>query len=217
MIGELTDRIINIPITPRITDGQVRVVLSWPEGPEYLDLYTLFKVDQTIRCELFFGKRKCVGTHLNIDKTLNTAHGIQTITINNLGKYVYSFFVNKFIDISGGKGKGDDPIYIPSNEKIPVPKFNITEVDSNPLKSSRARISIFANGYEGSIKTIGIAMDEAGLAVDTVHNIDPNHWWLAFCLDGKRGVDSIISVNNLATRKPDYTMCENLFTPNPLA
>ena len=37
------------------------------------------------------------------------------------------------------------------------------------------------------------------------------NWWLAFCLDGSQGIDSVKIVNKLASKEPDFTHCENLY------
>ncbi len=217
----MTDRIYKVPLTPHISDGQIRFVLTFPDGPEYLDMHLLFKVNNKQTCELFFGMQNCIGTKLNIDPIQNKINGLQTITINNLGSYIYTLAVNKYNDVSGGKGKGDNAIFIPQNitdfdNNKKNLEFNNIKINNYPLKSSRAKVSVYVNGYVGPIKSIAIPIDDVGLKVDTQSNTDLNDWWQTLCLDGRHGINTIMAVNDLASRRPIYTTCENIYTPDPL-
>merc|ERR1712032_1468175 len=37
------------------------------------------------------------------------------------------------------------------------------------------------------------------------------NWWLAFCFDGSKGIESIKIVNKLSVKEPDFTYCEKLY------
>jgi len=214
VIGDMTEPIINIPMTPLLEEGKIRFVLSWPDGPKDLDLHALFQINRFSKCEVYFGKRDCVGTELDTDNIKEEAYGVETLTINTLGNYIYTFGVNKYVDISGGVGQGDNPI--PGvNNSTRVTNDSAVKVPDYPLSESRAKISVYINGYKGPIYQIQVPIEDPNSVIDQKDNTDPRNWWIAFCLDGKRGLDSLKSVNKLSSYKPNFTYCETLYAPKP--
>lgn len=195
-------------MTPLVEEGKIRFVLSWPYGPKDLDIHSFFKVSRFSKCEVFFGKRDCVGTSLDTDNFSGGNNGVETITINQLGKYVYTFAVHKYTDVSNGVATGDSPVNgAQTNSTDDTSLTNRTSADNIPdvpLSASLAKISVYDYGFKESIYQISVPTTDP-------NNLNASNWWLALCLDGNAGINSLTAVNELYTDKPDYTICENLF------
>lgn len=212
-MGAMTKPISTASLTPTVDKGKLRFVLSWPNGPKDLDIHSIFKISRFAKCEVYFGKRDCVGVTLDTDNFNSGASGVETITINNLGKYYYTFAVHKYVDISGGQAQGDNPVpgsdaqaQIGNNTKPAVPDL--------PLALSGAKISVYAYGFKAPIYNLKVPnVATAATTLDgTAGDANSYGWWLGFCLNGNEGINSLSIVNKLSADKPDSKVCESLYT-----
>jgi hypothetical protein len=199
-------------MTPLVDDGKIRFVLSWPSGPKDVDIHSFFKISRFSKCEVYFGKRDCVGTGLDTDNFNGGSNGVETITINSLGKYIYTFAVHKYVDNSNGQAEADRPM--PGSEDTTTTesgRAGNANVPDLPLTQSKAKVSVYVSGYKGSIYQLEVPSfkDENTLEVNL--NESDYTWWWTFCLDGNAGVNSIRVVNKLTSNKPTFTSCENLY------
>jgi hypothetical protein len=207
-MGARTQPLAIIPLTPRLEPGQLRFVLSWPDAPADLDLHSIFKVSRLTKCEVFFGKKVCGGVGLDIDNIEGGKNGVETITLRDLGKYVYTIAVHRFIDDSNGKSDGEEPI-----ADSPVePNSTNSNIPRIPLKDSKATLSVYVKGFKGPIHELTVPNQ---LIAPTADAGDYN-WWTAFCLDGNVGMRTLTAINELSIEKPNHTKCEEFYkTPKP--
>jgi hypothetical protein len=192
-------------MTPLVHDGQIRFVLSWPDAPADLDLHGLFVVSARNKCEVFFGKKECVGLDLDVDNLKGGKNGVETITIRDLGKYIYNIAVHRYIDISNGISAGENPI-----SDSPIDKPDI-DLPSTPLPESKATISVYASGYKGAILSINVPTEIKENEKSSDYN-----WWNVLCLDGIRGLSSISIINEISTNKPIATFCKKHYEQLPI-
>jgi hypothetical protein len=197
-------------------EGQIRIVLTWPDAPSDLDLFSTFKTSPTTACSVFFGKKYCNGVLLNADNNHGGRKGAESITIELLEDFVYSFIAKKYDEkTENGNLKGE--ITVPGAPKI-INKIPDKFADINFI-DSKAKVSLYTSGYEFSLFDTFIPnnlarenllfpnQDEKNLPKDI-------NWWLAFCLDGSKGIDSIRIVNKLSSSEPKFTYCEELYNKN---
>jgi hypothetical protein len=206
-------------MTPTVDPGQIRFVLSWPLGPKDLDLHSYFKISRFSKCEIYFGKRSCVGTDLDVDNFEGGPNGVETITISTLGNYVYTFAVNKYVDISNGQAQGDDPVpgvddSTQATTQATTPTTN-QQIPDTPLAGSNAKISVYINGYKGSIYNlvVPVTADPSTTYERTGGNVNDYLWWYGLCLNGNQGISSLTPINKISVNTPDYTLCQNVYTP----
>lgn len=187
-----------VPMTPLVQTGQIRFVLTWPNSPADLDIHGLFLVSPRNKCEVFFGKRECLGVDLDVDNLKGGKNGVETITIHDLGKYTYTISVHKYVDISGGISSGENP--------ISDSPFDKSEVDlpDTPLPQSMATVSVYASGYKGPVVTINIPS-----IVNDGENSSEYNWWNVLCLNGESGLSSLSFVNEIAKSKPTVSFCSD--------
>jgi len=200
-------------MTPLTPVGQIRIVLSWPSAPSDLDLFSSFKTSPNTFCSVYFGKKYCSGVNLNVDNNLGGRKGAETITIQLVENFVYSLSARKYVDeTDNGRLKGEISVKgAPEiNHKTPE-KFENVNMDQ-----SKAKISLYVSNYEFSLFDIHIP-DNVGNDNLLYPNEDKNNsekdinWWLAFCLNGSQGIDSVKIVNKLTSKQPDFTYCEEFY------
>jgi hypothetical protein len=196
-----------IPMTPLVEQGQIRLVLSWPDSPADLDIHSIFLVSARNKCEVFFGKKECLGVDLDVDNLKGGKNGVETITIRELGKYIYTFTVHRYVDISNGVSAGENPI---SDSPIENTDPYAVPLAATPLPESKATVSVYASGYRGPLLTINVPNEikENDLASDY-------NWWNVLCLDGNKGLSSFSVVNEISTSKPISTYCANHYKSLP--
>ena len=189
----------SIPLTPEVEEGKIRIVLSWPDGPADLDIHSLFKVTKIRKCHVYFGNKDCTGLNLDVDNTKGGKNGVETITINSLGNYIYSFYVHKYVDGSRGNAVGENRI-----DSVPVGDNYEKPVDNTKtLFNSEAKIIVYGAGYRAPIAKFEVkTLEEKG---------DEYRYWNVFCLNGSKGVDSLKAVHELAEEAPSYTFCDNFY------
>jgi hypothetical protein len=127
-------------LTPLVGQGKIRFVLSWPNGPKDLNIYSIFRITNNKTCEVYFGKKECLGTELNTDTSRFGSNGIQTLTINTLGKYNYTIAVNKYTDKNSLNSSDDKPIKslyqehsTPSGRKVPIQNLPLLNSDAKNI------------------------------------------------------------------------------------
>lgn len=200
IIGSLTKPIVHSKLTPRVQEGEIRFVLDWPNGPIDLDLYSYFKVSKMLKCSVFFGNKDCPGVTFDAEHLEQDEFGGEVITINTLGKYVYTFAVNKYINVFNSTAAGDNPV---EGAEIPQSKSpDITLPDTN-LSDSDAKISVYSDKFVGPITQISVPSTE--------DNADKMNWWLSLCLDGSKGIQSLSVINKLFMERPHFNYCESFY------
>jgi hypothetical protein len=185
-------------MTPLVEEGQIRFVLTWPDFPADLDIHNIFQVSPRSKCEVFFGKKECLGVNLDVDNLKGGKSGVETITINNLGKYTYTVSVHRFYDVSGGVASGENPI------KDSPSQISDTDIPDSPLSQSKATISVYASGYNGAVLTVNIPS-----SVNEGEKSSDYNWWNVLCLNGEKGLSSLSIINELSKSKPPITFCNN--------
>jgi hypothetical protein len=214
IVGNKSGPISTISISPLIPPGQIRFVLSWPNGPKDLDLYSVFKVSSTSKCEVYFGRKSCVGGTLDAGNKDGGKLGVETITINNLGKYVYMILVNKYIDTCHGVAQGDTFSVVQFDDNNPVTSTSSTysKAPDTTLAGSLGTVSVYSNFVESVFQlTIPNEIKSDNILSGSVDDAKNWNWWLAFCIDGTKGLNSLKTVNKFSKTKPDVSYCENLF------
>lgn len=157
---------------------------------------------------MFFGKTECSGTNLDVNNYLGGARGVETMTLNTIGNFNYTVVVHKF---NGKKAEEankikDAPVLLPAEEDF----RNIPDIK---LNESQAKVSVYAPGFKRAIKELevpynvnGNFLDEAKDKTAAVHD-----WWLAFCLRGDVGLNSLLAVNKVSAEKPGYKTCSGFY------
>jgi hypothetical protein len=202
-MGAMTESLETVPITPNVSSGQMRLVLAWPDAPADLDLHAIFKISRLSKCEVFFGKKACGGIDLDVDNLQGGKKGVETITIRDLGKYVYTFSVHRFIDNANGVAQGENPIADSPNSS----KAEFKDIPKIPLKDSKATISVYVSGFRGPIHVFEVPNSITDPATDA----QTVNWWNVICLDGNVGMRSLSALNELSANKPNYTRCEDYY------
>lgn len=218
-MGTMTKRIRNISLTPFVEQGKIRIVLSWPNAPRDLDLYAIFKTGKFSKCQVFFGKSVCSKTHIDVDNNMGGNKGAETITIDVLEKFIYTFAVRKYVsnakdNLAPGEKRVDGaPLNSDYNYEF-LPESERPELIANAtLSESNAKISIFVSGFKNAIREIIVPSNpEENLLSDADKNKKDYDWWVPFCLNGAQGIDSLKVVNKMTTEQPKETYCEGLYS-----
>ncbi len=200
-----------ISLTPVMTDNSLRFVLSWESSPKDLDIHALFQLSRMQKCEVYFAKKDCVGVTLDVDNLDGGTNGVETITINTLGNYIYTITVNKYVDNSNGVAPGENNV----NEDNNTPYRSPTVWANIPLYQSKAKVSVYAPGFSDPIKIISVPIivdDTTVYGVMETNNPESYDWWIVFCFDGSEGIDSIVTVNKFKFSKPTLKDCSNIIT-----
>jgi hypothetical protein len=119
--------------------------------------------------------------------------------MTELGNYIYTFAVHRYVDITGGFS--DNPISDDDSDNTSsngIPKI--------PLKDSKATVSVYVSGFKGAVHVLSVPTQ-----LSAAGDPDSFNWWTAFCLDGKAGISSLSTVNELTVQKPAYTRCEDYY------
>lgn len=203
-------------MTPLANKGQMHIVLSWPNAPSDIDLFSNFKTSENTVCSVFFGKKYCNGVYLHADNNLGGRKGAETITIQLFENFIYSFAVRKYKDgTENGRLKGEEKVKDAPKMDHKIPK----KLEDKPLSDSKAKVSVYVSGYEFALFSTSIVDN-----IDRENLLNPSedekkieekiNWWLAFCLNGSKGIDSVKIVNKLASKQPDYKYCQDLYVGN---
>lgn len=214
----MTKKIRNISLTPFVEQGKIRIVLSWPDAPADLDLYSMFKTGKFTKCMVFFGKTMCSKTRIDIDNKLGGKKGAETITIDILEKYIYTFAVRKYFSVakdnlaSGEQRVEGAPLNSDYNYEF-LPESERPDLIANvTLSESNAKVSIFVNGFKNAIREIIVPVNvEDNLLLESDKNKKYYDWWVPFCLNGSQGMQSLKIVNRITSEIPKEAYCEELY------
>ena len=208
-INDITSRqtyeISPIILISSFNSGKIIVKLEWENKPPDLDLICRFQVTKDLYCYTFFGNKKCGKTKYFFDSRDKTEISSEIIEIDEFSDYVYLFYVRKYIDTSNGITINEykiDGVEEPS-------KINYTDIDikyNEHLKSTIARLLIYSNGYN----IPSLAINIPGFIENENNNIDYNHW-VAFCINGKEGINSLKVINKLESNEPDKNICQSYY------
>lgn len=186
-------------LSPEVPEGNIRVVLSWVDGPSDLDIHSIFKLNNGRKCHTYFGNKNCVGMSLDVDNTKGGKNGVETITITELGNYIYAFYIHKYVDGSGGTAMGERT----ANGFTASGNTYSTNLNSITLPDCQAKISIYGHGYNTPIAIIDVGASDYTNAGD--------RYWFAFCLNGRLGMDSLKVKNRVQSTAPTPADCEALY------
>jgi hypothetical protein len=214
IIGNKSGPIPTIPLSPILDVGQIRFVLSWPNGPKDLDLYTTFKVTKTAKCDVFFGRKSCVGSVLDIDNRKGGKLGVETTTVGTLGKYIYMVYINKYLDAASRTAAGEPTavVQLDDNNPITTTSSTLSKVPDTTLAGSMGTISVYSSNFSSPVLQLTTPNEIKDNNVVTGSADDPRNfnWWIGFCIDGSKGLSSLKTVNKFSKTKPDISYCENL-------
>jgi hypothetical protein len=144
---------------------------------------------------------------MNNENYNNGTQGTQTLTIEKLGNYIYTFAINPFyindnpIDRNEKKVEG-----VENNAPTEYyPEFNRTyyeDINDITFAQSKANIKIYIKDYEKEIYKMDI----------NSHNTEKEKKWLvAFCLNGNKGIKSLKVINKYVGVQPNYSYCEEIY------
>ena len=192
----------SMPLTPEVEEGKIRIVLSWPDGPSDVDIHSMFKVTKIRKCHVYFGNKACTGVELDVDNTKGGKNGVETITINSLGNYVYTFYVHKYVDSTSGNADGETrtPSFTPTQNEY------ISDINAVKLYESKAKVVVYGAGYRAPIATF-----EVGTAPCDTEEQKEYKYWVLFCLNGSEGVSSLKGINELVEEAPSYSYCDEFY------
>jgi hypothetical protein len=207
-----------MPMTPIVESGQLKFILSWPNGPKDLDLYSTFKVKKNSICEVYFGRKNCVGVNSDVGSEQGGTLGVESVTIQSLGKYIYMFAVNKYIDKSQSVASGDTAsVYtLDDNQPKKTSSCTMSKVPDTTLANSLATVSVYSSKFMMKVLKVTVPnnINDSDILIKSAvgpKDLKNYNWWVAFCLDGSKGIDSIKTVNKFSATKPDISYCESLF------
>ena len=186
-------------LSPEVPEGNIRVVLSWVDGPSDLDIHSIFKLNNGRKCHTYFGNKNCVGMSLDVDNTKGGKNGVETITISELGNYIYAFYIHKYVDSSGGVAAGERT----ANGFTASGNTYAADLNSITLPQCGAKISIYGHGYNTPIAII----DSSASSFTN----ERDRYWFPFCLNGRLGMDSLKVVNRVQANAPTPADCEALY------
>ena len=197
----------SISLTPIVNElNEFRIVLEWVSGPYDLNVFSYFKSSDKDQCEVFFGNKKCQFTTLNNENYNNGTQGSQVMTVEKVGNYTYTFAVKQFVvnddpvqrgELKALGAEGEAP-----KDRYPPYMRNLTSDEMKmSLKDSKAVVKVFTSGYNKEIFKVDINAAEG----------NDGEFWVAFCLDGLKGISSIEEVNRIEKGKINYKYCENIY------
>ena len=81
------------------------------------------------------------------------------------------------------------------------PEFMRNGKEEFDLPESNGTVSIYVNGYKKEVFTVNVN--------DSKNN--KGEWWVVFCLDGKRGISSLRTINEFYEEQPNFSFCEKIY------
>ena len=136
---------------------------------------------------------------LDVDNTKGGKNGVETITISELGNYIYAFYIHKYVDSSGGVAAGERT----ANGFTASGNTYAPNLNSITLPQCGAKISIYGHGYNTPIAII----DSSASSFTN----ERDRYWFPFCLNGRLGMDSLKVVNKVQANAPTPADCEALY------
>ena len=204
----------NVVMTQTVTQDQIGFVVQW-EGKGDVDLHAKFRTKNNYFCRVFFGNSWCMGVNYYKDSYDVYKHGVEKIVIKEPGKYIYMIYLHQYLDISRGYAHGEEKIkgvdydmetyYEALNESEQL--FN-KENETNSIINtiSNIGITIYSPGYRIPIQTI--------YADKAFNNNSENKFWIALCINGIQGLNSLKIVDKYTNEEPNMSICDNLYNTN---
>ena len=192
--------------------GKIVVKLEWDYNPPDLDLICRFQVTKDNYCYTFFGNKKCGETEFFLDSREKKEISSEIIEISKFSDYVYLFYVRKYFDSSNGYTLNEDKI-----DGVEIePKINYTDIDTKYneyLNKTVARILIYSNGF----KIPALKINIPGFVKNkNTNNETEYNYWIAFCINGKEGMNSLKVINELMPNEPPKNICLSYYDTNDL-
>ena len=194
--------------------GKIIVKLEWDNKPPDLDLICRFQVSKDHYCYTFFGNKKCVETEFFKDSRELKEISSEIIEISEFSEYVYLFYVRKYFDNTNGYTKNEKKIEgVETNSKI-----NYTDISikyNETLDNSIARLLIYTNGYKMPALKISIPGYIENKQNKTENQTEYNYW-IAFCINGKEGINSLKVLNEFSQNSPPKNICLSYYDQSNL-
>ena len=207
-------RVSNIGLIKLFNAGKIVVKLEWENNPPDLDLICRFEISNYINdnktnyCYTFFGNRKCVSTSYLLDNKRGGKNGSEIIEIDVVAEYDYLFYIRKYLDISNNTAINENKINdveddLINNKDINNDLFNYYNENDELLKNSGSKLSLYANGLRMPFFTINIQNDN-------IKDYEYDYW-AGFCLNGKKGLESLKIINKYYQNEPPKKICSEYF------
>jgi hypothetical protein len=198
----------SIKLIDIFNSGKIIVKLEWDNKPPDLDLICRFQVTKDNYCYIFFGNRKCGKAELLSDSREKNEISSEIIEISEFSDYVYLFYVRKYFDSSNGNALNEfKKDGVETEEKI-----NYSELDikyNEYLNNTSARILVYSNGFRIPALKINIP----GFIKNETNQTE-YIYWIAFCINGNEGINSLKVVNELIQNEPSKNICLTYYDLN---
>ena len=184
--------------------GKIVLKLSWGLKPLDLDFICRFPAYNNYNCYTFFGNKKCGKTKYFIDNKIPDLISSEIIEISEFSDYTYLFYIRKYFDKSNGLTQNEFKIEGVENIK----KMNHTEsyiIYDEYLNNTSAFIYIYSNGFK--IPPIKIPIPDYDTNDGEYNNDKEYIYWAAFCIDGKKGINSLKIINKFTVNEPEQNIC----------
>ena len=204
-----------IQLISLFNSGKIIVKLEWDNKPPDLDLICRFQVSKEHYCYTFFGNKKCVETEFFKDSRELKEISSEIIEISEFSEYVYLFYVRKYFDNSNGYTRNEHKI-----EGVEInPEINYTHINikyNENLKNSIARLLIYTNGYKIPALKISIPGYIENENNEAGNNRTEFNYWIAFCINGKEGINSLKIINEFSQNEPPKNICLSYYDKSSL-
>ena len=198
----------SIKLIDIFNSGKIIVKLEWDNKPPDLDLICRFQVTKDNYCYIFFGNRKCGKAELLSDSREKNEISSEIIEISEFSDYVYLFYVRKYFDSSNGNALNEfKKDGVETEEKI-----NYSELDikyNEYLNNTSARILVYSNGF----KIPALKINIPGFIKNETNQTE-YIYWIAFCINGNEGINSLKVVNELIQNEPSKNICLTYYDLN---
>ena len=199
----------------RLDDMEINIKLTWNKGPNDLDLNSKFQISEDYYCKIFFGNTNCGEVSYINDNRLGGEKGIEKIKIKKFSKFLYLFYVSKYTDIAKTYAKNENKIEEISN----IDKENYIEGKENDdinLIDSYANIKVYNGYYFVPIINIDIPQLLFNENENIKNEKDNYKYWIAFCINGNKGINSLKVVNKMSKEDPDINICKQYYNKEDL-
>lgn len=158
---------VQINASPKLAEGEVRIVLTWGEWPRDLDSHLFTPYDNSFgdnTYHIWYGNRyDVVGNNLDVDDT--DGYGPETMTIPMLKNGLYKYYVADFTNCSGGSPTSYDM----SNSGAMVSVYTSNGLNSTFMVPTNA---------SGVIWEVFEIRNGAIVPIQRYYNnIDDKSWW----------------------------------------
>jgi len=100
-IDDTTSDIVDLTLSPILSEGEIRIVLTWGETPSDLDSHLVKVKDGNIQYHVYFANMHPTN-EADLDHDDTTSFGPETITIHNLDtNATYKYYVHDYSTYSG--------------------------------------------------------------------------------------------------------------------